>query len=228
MKLNEKVIKKIWKESIATLVIISAIVLIGGHTKTIPESVSAMSENVVLESGELPSQVSYIEETPIEEVSIDQLVADVESGKAGDGDDRKEYLGEHYDKVQAIINERYPVAKTVVSSRGGNYTRATSGSKAEYQSYAYDLVIAMGWSESDFECLVNLWERESGWNPNSHNNSSGAHGIPQSLPASKMSSHGEDYYTNGQTQIRWGLDYILNRYGSPTAAWKHFQAKNWY
>ena len=83
-------------------------------------------------------------------------------------------------------------------------------------------------SEYDFECLVKLWNRESGWNPNSHNSSSGAHGIPQSLPASKMASEGADYYTNGYTQIRWGLKYIKGRYGSPSAAWAHSQRTGWY
>lgn len=106
---------------------------------------------------------------------------------------------------------------------------AKTGSKAEYQQYAHDLVInTYGWSEYDFQCLVNLWERESEWDPNSHNGSSGAHGIPQSLPASRMASEGADYYTNGYTQIRWGLKYIKERYGSPANAWSHFQSKNWY
>ena len=110
-----------------------------------------------------------------------------------------------------------------------NVSPAKTGSKAEYQQYAHDLVInTYGWSEYDFQCLVNLWEKESGWNPNSHNGSSGAHGIPQSLPASRMASEGADYYTNGYTQIRWGLKYIKERYGSPANAWGHFQSKNWY
>ena len=75
---------------------------------------------------------------------------------------------------------------------------------------------------------MKLWERESNWNPNAHNKSSGAHGIPQSLPASKMASEGADYYTNGKTQIRWGLKYIKNRYGTPAQAWAHSQQKGWY
>lgn len=104
-----------------------------------------------------------------------------------------------------------------------------SYSLSDYQAYAKDLVInTYGWSEYDFECLVKLWDKESGWDPNSHNSSSGAHGIPQSLPASKMASEGADYYTNGYTQIRWGLKYIKGRYGSPSAAWAHSQSKGWY
>ena len=98
-----------------------------------------------------------------------------------------------------------------------------------YQNYAHDLVIGTyGWSEYDFQCLVKLWNKESGWNPNAHNKSSGAHGIPQSLPASKMRSEGADYYTNGYTQIKWGLKYIKGRYGSPSKAWQHSQKHHWY
>lgn len=98
-----------------------------------------------------------------------------------------------------------------------------------YQNYAHDLVInKYGWSEYDFQCLVKLWNRESGWNPNAHNKSSGAHGIPQSLPASKMKSEGADYYTNGYTQIRWGLKYIKTRYGSPAKALRHSDKHHWY
>lgn len=123
-------------------------------------------------------------------------------------------------------------AKTQVTSRGGTTSRSSSTvtySLNEYQSYARDLCLnTYGWTENDFQCLVKLWNRESGWNPNAHNKSSGAHGIPQSLPASKMASEGTDYYTNGKTQIRWGLKYIKGRYGSPSNAWAHSQQKGWY
>lgn len=116
-----------------------------------------------------------------------------------------------------------------VTSRGGTTTRAATGTKAEYQAYAKDLCInTYGWTENDFNCLVKLWERESNWNPNAHNSSSGAHGICQALPASKMASEGSDYMTNYKTQIRWGLKYIKNRYGTPTNAWAHSQQKGWY
>lgn len=116
-----------------------------------------------------------------------------------------------------------------VTSRGGSTSTRVTGTKAEYQAYAKDLCLnTYGWSNYDFECLVKLWNKESDWNPNAHNKSSGAHGIPQSLPASKMASEGADYYTNGKTQIRWGLKYIKNRYGTPAKAWAHSQKVNWY
>ena len=119
-------------------------------------------------------------------------------------------------------------AKKYVKSKTRKVSTPKVSSNA-YQNYAHDLVInKYGWSEYDFQCLVKLWNRESGWNPNAHNKSSGAHGIPQSLPASKMRSEGADYYTNGYTQIRWGLKYIKGRYGSPSKAWQHSQRKGWY
>ena len=116
-----------------------------------------------------------------------------------------------------------------VTSRGGTSVRTATGTKAEYQAYAKNLCInTYGWTENDFNCLVKLWERESNWNPNAHNKSSGAHGICQALPASKMASEGSDYMTNYKTQIRWGLKYIKNRYGTPANAWAHSQQRGWY
>ena len=144
----------------------------------------------------------------IEDVSNEEIALEIKDDKK---DEKEEYT------------------KTIV--RNNTYKNSTNitGTKADYQAYAYDLVLNKYlWSESDYQALVNLWERESNWNANAHNKSSGAHGIPQSLPASKMSSEGSDYYTNGYTQIRWGLKYIKERYGSPSAAWQHFQNKNWY
>jgi hypothetical protein len=76
--------------------------------------------------------------------------------------------------------------------------------------------------------LNSLWERESGWSVSSTNATSGAYGIPQALPAGKMASAGADWQTNPATQIRWGLGYIADRYGSPCSAWSHSQSFNWY
>jgi hypothetical protein len=92
------------------------------------------------------------------------------------------------------------------------------------RSYAQTLVPDV----QQFECLTLLWNAESGWNHKAHNRSSGAYGIPQSLPANKMRSAGADYLTNPETQIRWGLSYIANRYQTPCGAWAHFKRTNWY
>lgn len=85
-----------------------------------------------------------------------------------------------------------------------------------------------GWGDDQFSCLVSLWERESNWNVNSLNASSGAAGIPQALPGEKMATAGADWQTNPATQITWGLGYIAAAYGTPCAAWGHSESFNWY
>ena len=105
---------------------------------------------------------------------------------------------------------------------------SVSGTVADYQAYAKQRCYDYGWSDYDFNCLVKLWNRESGWRVTACNRSSGAYGIPQALPASKMASAGPEYRTNYMTQINWGLSYISGRYGSPSSAWNHSQSKGWY
>lgn len=95
------------------------------------------------------------------------------------------------------------------------------------QAIAAEQVATRGWGSEQLGCLVALWDRESGWNVNAHN-SSGAHGIPQALPGSKMASAGADWETNPATQIAWGLDYIGGRYGTPCGAWEHSESAGWY
>lgn len=90
------------------------------------------------------------------------------------------------------------------------------------------LVNERGWGSAEFSCLDDLWSRESGWNVHDVNGSSGAYGIPQALPASKMALYGSDWRDNPVTQIRWGLYYIASRYGTPCNAWAHSQDRNWY
>jgi hypothetical protein len=96
------------------------------------------------------------------------------------------------------------------------------------QAIARDMVLARGWGEGEFNCLVSLWNKESGWNYRATNPSSGAYGIPQALPGNKMASAGADWATNPATQISWGLGYISSRYGSPCGAWGHSQSVGWY
>ena len=104
----------------------------------------------------------------------------------------------------------------------------TTYSGEDPRSLAKPLVAAQGWGDSEYQCLVLLWNRESQWNPYAENASSGAYGIPQSLPGSKMASAGADWRTNPITQINWGIGYIKGRYGTPCSAWAHSNAVGWY
>lgn len=96
------------------------------------------------------------------------------------------------------------------------------------QKIAHEMVMKRGWDEGQFSCLVKLWNKESNWNHRAENPSSGAYGIPQSLPGNKMASAGSDWRSNPATQIKWGLGYIKDRYGSPCAAWAHSGQVGWY
>jgi hypothetical protein len=102
---------------------------------------------------------------------------------------------------------------------------AASGSP---QQIAGAMLASFGWSSSQFSCLDPLWAHESGWSVTAYNPGSGAYGIPQAVPGSKMASAGPDWQTNAATQIRWGLEYIKGTYGSPCGAWGHEQATGWY
>lgn len=95
------------------------------------------------------------------------------------------------------------------------------------QAIARDLLAQRGWGDDQFGCLVELWNHESGWNVYA-SNPSGAYGIPQALPGSKMATAGDDWQTNPATQITWGLGYISSRYGTPCGAWDTFNAQGWY
>ena len=101
-------------------------------------------------------------------------------------------------------------------------------SPADAQATARAMLGNYGWGDDQFGCLVSLWNKESGWNYQAYNRGSGAYGIPQALPGSKMGSAGADWQTNPATQIAWGLGYISGRYGSPCGAWGHSQSTGWY
>ena len=96
------------------------------------------------------------------------------------------------------------------------------------QAIARSMMGSYGWGDGEFSCLQSLWNRESGWNYQAENASSGAYGIPQALPGSKMSSVADDWATNPSTQITWGMQYIQGRYGTPCSAWAHSESVGWY
>jgi hypothetical protein len=95
------------------------------------------------------------------------------------------------------------------------------------QGIAYNMLASFGFSTDQYGCLNDIWSRESGWRYNAEN-ASGAYGIPQALPGSKMASAGADWQTDPTTQIKWGLGYIKNVYGTPCNAWAHEEDDGWY
>lgn len=108
-------------------------------------------------------------------------------------------------------------------------TTNVSGEQA-YANARGQEIWGSAWNQQQMAALVELWNMESGWNPNAYNSGSGATGIPQALPGDKMASAGADWKSNPKTQINWGLDYIKQRYGTPEAALNHELSNNphWY
>ena len=118
--------------------------------------------------------------------------------------------------------------QSAAQQSAGNSASAPATPSGSPQQIAAAMLGSFGWSSSEFGCLQSLWNAESGWNPSASNPISGAYGIPQALPGSKMASAGADWQTNPATQIKWGLGYIKQVYGSPCSAWSHEQSSGWY
>ena len=115
------------------------------------------------------------------------------------------------------------------ASRSKNRVKYSDSKAKENQAFAKSYMESKySWGEDQHSCLVNLWNRESGWRHTADNPNSSAYGIPQALPGSKMASAGADWRTNPETQIKWGLKYIDKRYKTPCGAWSAFKKKGWY
>ena len=123
----------------------------------------------------------------------------------------------------AIFSTQMALVSAV--SRQVELARTPIGAKKVARSILMD---EYGFSEKEYKCLNQLWTKESNWNYKSRNKKSGAHGIPQALPASKMNVVSTDWRTNPVTQIRWGLRYISIRYETPCKALSKHKRSNWY
>ena len=136
--------------------------------------------------------------------------------------------------LKAPINKVIVVGTgTSSASAGGTGTTAPPlaagaiATPAQAMDIARQQLAARGWSDQMDNCLVPMWEHESGWRVQA-GNASGAYGIPQALPGDKMASVGADWQTDAATQITWGLNYIAAHYGTPCGAWSFWQAHSWY
>ena len=122
-------------------------------------------------------------------------------------------------------------ARAAAHARPGYRARSAARSRDGYQTprqIAWQLMSRFSWASWEFRYLDLLWDAESSWNPQAANPYSGAYGIPQAVPGSKMASAGPDWRWSARTQIRWGMSYIADRYGSPYGAWQHESACGWY
>lgn len=131
--------------------------------------------------------------------------------------------------AKAAAEKAAAAKRAAASQASAAAANAAAADPASAQAIAKQMAAAnYGWGDDQFACLYSLWKKESGWNYRAYNASSGAYGIPQALPGSKMGANGADWQTNPATQIAWGLGYISRAYGTPCGAWGHSQSTGWY
>ncbi|GLI29117.1 hypothetical protein ARHIZOSPH14_33590 [Agromyces rhizosphaerae] len=183
-------------------------------TITVAKELLADAEGKV-DADELEASVASLGDYEVLEVGeVAELTRETQAHVAS----TEEAVEAHARKVAA---ERAAAAKAAAL--------AAANTPAGARATARELAASQyGWGASQFQCLDSLWTRESEWNYRAVNTSSGATGIPQALPGSKMASAGSDWQTNATTQIRWGLGYIKSVYGTPCAAWASSEARGWY
>jgi hypothetical protein len=141
------------------------------------------------------------------------------------------------DTLRTLATGKKPAngpAETYATAASGDTAAATApdtgvgGTVAKNQAIARVLAAPYGWSTGqEWDDLVSLWQQESSWS-NTASNPSGAYGIPQALPASKMGTLANPPVSSATAQINWGLSYIKSTYGDPVAAWAHEEADGWY
>jgi hypothetical protein len=134
-------------------------------------------------------------------------------------------IAEKATEINEMVDERSKEKPSRSKNREKISDSNVEANKAFAKSY---MESKYSWDKDQHSCLVNLWNRESGWRHTADNPTSSAYGIPQALPGKKMASAGADWRTNPETQIKWGLKYIKHRYETPCGAWSAFKKKGWY
>lgn len=147
---------------------------------------------------------------------IGDMSANIYHGGSGDLSGIKQITG---------FNDQGPTVKDSSESSSSVPSAASSG---EIQNWTHNYMLQNGYSEADWNAAAYIIQHESGWNPQATNPSSGAYGLPQSLPGNKMASAGADWKTNYQTQVKWFLNYCNQRYGGVQNAYNFWVKNHWY
>jgi hypothetical protein len=193
----------------------------GGYVAVSRTGQSAPGNNLSLDVT-VPTSASA---TPTVDPSHEQALTDAQkkaasaaadaADKAKKADDAAKRKAEQQAATRSEPRTPYPVPASCADYSGN-------------RAIGCAVVLERGFGLDQMPCLDKLFTKESGWNPKARNKSSGAFGIPQALPGTKMATEGADWETNPVTQIKWGLTYIKNRYKTPCAAWAHSQSTNSY
>jgi len=207
-----------------------AVTSMAGHARTAPvdpstASITGAYQLAALSPSALPASAVLEDSAERQRSAVDAQAAATALAKAQDESSNA--------KVTAALQQAKAAADRVQAA-ADRRARAMRNAQRDPRSVGRIMAADRGWGASQFNCLNLLWNRESQWNYRAANPSSSAYGIPQALaapggaPGSKMASAGADWRTNPVTQIKWGLDYIADRYGTPCGAWGHSESVGWY
>lgn len=188
-------------------------------TTVLERHISALSDYPTLSGGALSDRIESTVDT-----AQDVAQASADQDKR-DADARAAAAKARADAAAAKAAADAAAAAAAKAAAAQAAANTPAGAKATASSLAAS---RFGWGADQFQCLDNLWTKESGWNYRAVNPNGGATGIPQALPGSKMATVAADWQTNATTQVTWGLQYISAAYGTPCAAWGHSQANNFY
>ena len=179
---------------------------------------------------ERSDQVSRALERPsLEQIASDRVAAQAQTVAAISVQGERLSVAEKQAAEKKAAEKAQQEAAAKAAAAGAKKAAGSGGYSGSPREIARQMAAKdYGWGEQQFQCYDNIIMRESEWVITATNPSSGAYGIPQALPASKLATAGSDWRTNPATQIRWGLDYVKGRYGTPCAAWSFKSVKGWY
>ncbi|MDX3072071.1 transglycosylase SLT domain-containing protein [Streptomyces sp. NPDC088354] len=188
------------------------------------QPVAATDATTVL--ADIPAGQQVQQASLTEQVQAQTDAADASARKAAEETARKQAAKDAAARKEAekkAEERKKQEAASRAAERAALVVKA-SYTTAEVQAMAQGII----GDSTQYQCFSNIVTRESGWNYTATNSSSGAYGLVQALPGSKMASAGADWQTNPGTQIKWGLNYMNSRYGSPCGAWSFWQTNHWY
>ncbi|WP_181449687.1 transglycosylase SLT domain-containing protein [Streptomyces cyaneus] len=190
---------------------------------------TAAADSTLLADIPAGQQAQVQTESLTAQANVQAIAADVSAKKDAEESARKAAAETAFEKKEAAEK-----AAQEAKEREEAEAKASRSSSADFpiqSSYTIEQIQAMARQmvpSDQFQCFSNIVDHESSWNYQAVNASSGAYGLFQALPGSKMSSVGSDWQTNPATQIKWGLNYMNERYDSPCGAWSFWQANHWY
>lgn len=190
---------------------------VGGNTETQTTSLSQQADS---QSEAANAAAKKAAEESARKQAAKDAADKKKAAEAKKAEEKAKKAAEEREKEQAASRSS---ERSEPSGGGGDFPQKASYTVAEVKAMAQQIV-----GGGQYQCFSNIVERESTWNYQAQNPSSGAYGLVQALPGTKMSSEGADWRTNPATQIKWGVKYMNDRYGSPCGAWQFWQANHWY